>query len=107
MNRANNRDKIKLVSSRCSIFSAKRSSIAKPKLQLINNPKRRQLHILIGDHQCNVGFNAVASVQLVIKDQCELKVMTALFAEELLELFDNQIPYMALSALYHCESWME
>ena len=93
------RDKIKVVFSRNSSLPTKRSKFSKPKLQLINNPKRRQLRILIGDYQDNIGISVVAWIRFLTKDKYELKVMTALFAEELLELmqdhtFDIFIPIL-------------
>ena len=94
-----NRDKIKLVYSENISLPEKRASIANPKLQLIVKNKRRKLHILIGDYQDNIGTSAVAWIKYLIKDDYELKVMTALFAEELLELmqdhtFDIFIPIL-------------
>ena len=58
----------------------KRPKLAKTRRKLIDKPKRRQLHILIGDYQNNIGDTAAAWIEFVIKDKYELKVMTALFA---------------------------
>ena len=97
MNRECNQNKIKLVSSRSIRAPLTKSELAKPKLTLIDKSKRRQLHILIGDHQHNIGYTAVAGINFLIKDKYELKVMTALFAKELLRCaqdyeFDIFIP---------------
>jgi len=37
----------------------------------------------------------------------DLKEGDCVAAEEVVKLFDNTIPYMSISDLYHCESWMK
>jgi hypothetical protein len=37
----------------------------------------------------------------------DLKQGDCVVAKEILQLFNNTIPYMAVSNLYHCESWMK
>ncbi len=56
----------------------------------MDNPKRRKLHILIGDYQDNIGTSVVDQIKLLIKDNIELNIMTTHFAKELLELMITQ-----------------
>lgn len=37
----------------------------------------------------------------------DLKEGDCVAAEEVVQLYDKKIPYMSVSALYHCESWMK
>jgi|YelNatPaOPRAMG01_1025707.scaffolds.fasta_scaffold75292_1 hypothetical protein len=37
----------------------------------------------------------------------DLKVGDCVLADEVLQLYDNKIPYMEISALYKCEPWMK
>jgi len=78
-----------LVSSRSISSPTKGLKLAKTRRKLIDKHKRRQLRILIGDYQNNIGNTAAAWIEFVIKDKYELKVMTALFAKELLGYAQN------------------
>jgi len=46
----------------------------------------------------------IYSVNYVYPD---LREGDCVLAEEVVQLWENKIPFMALSALYHCEPWME
>jgi len=73
-----------LVSSGSMNLLPKRTKLVKKRRKPINKPQRHQLHILIGDYQNNIGDTLAALIENFAEDKYELKVMTALFAKELL-----------------------
>lgn len=82
-------NKNELTLSRNRSLAIKRSCMVKRGLEFIDEVKKRQVEVLIGD--CNDNFIDLFSglIKTVVKDKCDLKIKSSGYGEEILELAES------------------
>ncbi len=82
-------NKNELTLSRNRSLAIKRSALAKRGLEFIDEVKKRQVEVLIGNDEPLLTDAFSEFIKKVIKDKYDLKVRSAFYGEDLLELAEN------------------
>lgn len=87
-----NPKKGELTLSKDRSLAIKRSGLVKRGLELIHELKKRQVQVIIGDHQDNLFKDIFTDIiNDVIGDKYDLKIKCSSYADELLQLAENGV----------------